>query len=231
MQIVVMAGGIGTRMLPFTEKVPKSMLLVNEIPFVNYQLALFKKYGITKVVFCLGHFGEKLKTHVGSGERWGLDISYSWEHDNLLGTGGALKNAYKLLDDTFLFTWGDSYVQTDYATFLKQHTRSSFPVSIGVFKNENRWDKSNVNYKNSKIVMYGKDLESDEIQYIDVGLSAFYLDYLDLIPDGVVSLDTLWKALSIEGKLGGIELYERFYEIGSKDGYEEFKKLSVSIKL
>ncbi len=231
MQIVVMAGGYGTRMLPYTEKVPKSMLLVNEIPFVNYQLALFKKYGITKVVFCLGHLGEKLKTHIGNGERWGLDISYSWERENLLGTGGALKNAYKLLDDVFLFTWGDSYVQTDYSSFLKLHCKSSLPVSIGVYKNDNRWDKSNVNFKNNKIVVYGKNLKSDEIQYIDVGLSAFYLDYLDLIPDGVVSLDTLWKELSNEDKLGGIEIYERFYEIGSKNGYEEFEKLSLSIKL
>ena len=79
--------------------------------------------------------------------------------------------------------------------------------------------------------MYEKGLVSDETQYIDVGLSAFYRNYLDKIPEGIASLDTLWKNLSVEGKLGGIELTERFYEIGSKEGYREFEKFSLSAKL
>lgn len=231
MQIVILAGGLGTRMRPYTDKIPKAMLPVNDQAFVDYQMALFKNVGITKVVFCVGHLGEILEKHIGTGKRWGIKVLYSWEREKLLGTGGALKNAGNLLDTTFLLTWGDSFVRADYKAILNKHIASKFPISVAVFKNQNKWDKSNINYKEGKIVKYEKNSASTDLKYIDAGLSVFNRDFLMEIPEGIVTLDNIWKSLSLEGRLGGIEIKDRFYEIGSEKGFKEFIKFARSLEL
>lgn len=231
MQIVVLAGGLGTRMLPHTEKIPKSMLPVNAFTFVDYQLALFRSSGITEVVFCVGHLGEILEEHIGAGKPWGIKVSYSREHEKLLGTAGALKNAQDLLNETFLLSWGDSYVRADYQTIYNHHKDSKLPVTICVYKNDNKWDKSNIKFLNGKVVKYQKNSELKDLNYIDAGLSVFSRDFLNEIPDGVVSLDKIWEKLSSNSRLGGFETSDRFYEIGSENGYKEFIKYSQSLQL
>ena len=231
MQIVVMAGGLATRMRPLTEKIPKSLLPVNNIPFVDYQMGLFRDGGITEVVFCVGYLGEMIEQRVGDGNRWGIRVLYSWEGEGLLGTGGALKNAKPLLRDIFLLTWGDSYVRADYAALYRIHESSIFPISVGVFKNINMWDRSNIEFQDGRVVKYQKGSSPHDLQFIDVGLSVFKRQPLDEIPSGAVSLDDIWQKLSAQGMLGGIEVHERFYEIGSRKGYEEFRKLATSLSV
>jgi NDP-sugar pyrophosphorylase family protein len=229
MQIVILAGGLGTRMRPYTDKIPKAMLPVNDNAFVDYQMTLFKNAGITDIVFCIGHMGEMLEKHIGNGDHWGIKVSYSWEREKLLGTGGALKNAMHLLDTNFLLTWGDSFVRADYDTILNNHITSGFPISVAVFKNQDKWDKSNIDFRDGKVVVYEKNSLSKDLKYIDAGLSAFDRDFLEEIPEGIVSLDKIWEKLSLEGRLGGIEIKDRFYEIGSEKGYKEFIKFSRSL--
>ena len=92
MQAVVLAGGLGTRMHPHTEKVPKSMLEVAGRPFIDWQLELLARSGIRDVVLCIAHLGELIRDHVGDGARYGLSVRYAVEEPgHLLGTAGALR--------------------------------------------------------------------------------------------------------------------------------------------
>ena len=102
MQIAILAGGLATRLQPLTEKIPKSMIMIDKKPFFQYQLEFLKKGGISDIVLCVGYLSEQIETYFGDGKRFGIDIKYSKEDKGLLGTAGALKNAEKLLEEDFL---------------------------------------------------------------------------------------------------------------------------------
>src|SRR5580765_392597 len=114
MQIVVLAGGLATRMRPETETVPKSLLQVNGRPFVDWQLDRFAASGARSVVMCVGHLGDQIETHVRRALDRGLAVSYSYDGGQLVGTGGALRRALARLESEFVLTYGDSYLPFDY---------------------------------------------------------------------------------------------------------------------
>ena len=82
---MVLAGGLGTRLKPLTEQIPKSLIPVNGQPFLAYQLELFKRSGIRDVVLCVGHLGDQIRKYLGDGNGLGVDIRYSDEGDKLSG--------------------------------------------------------------------------------------------------------------------------------------------------
>src|SRR5882672_10508974 len=145
MQIVVLAGGLATRMHPETEQVPKSMLLVNGRPFVDWQLDGFVASGARSVVMCVGHLGEQIETHVKRALDRGLAVSYSYDGEALVGTGGALRRAFARLEDEFVLTYGDSYLPFDYAAplaDLRAHPEAL--ATMSVYKNRGAFGPSNV---------------------------------------------------------------------------------------
>ncbi len=109
-QIVVLAGGMATRLGDLTRNTPKSMVKINGKPFLEYQLEMFKRSGFNRVLVCLGHLGKQIESYFGDGSRFAIDIKYSYE-DKPLGTAGALKTAGPLLDERFFTIYGDSYLE------------------------------------------------------------------------------------------------------------------------
>src|SRR5437762_8915950 len=99
-------------MLPRTETVPKALLVVGGRPFVDWQLELLARSGITDVVMCIAHLGEQIRAHVGDGARFAVRMTYV--EDDLLGTAGALRSALPHLADVFVVTYGDSFLMFDY---------------------------------------------------------------------------------------------------------------------
>ena len=107
MQIVILCGGKATRLYPLTKKIPKSMMRFEGKPFLEQQLDLLKKNRIFDIVLCVGYKAEQIKKYFGDGKNFGVEIKYSSDKKKLLGTGGALKKAENLLEDSFLVMWGD----------------------------------------------------------------------------------------------------------------------------
>ena len=107
MQVVILAGGLATRLGDLTEDHPKSLLKFQGKPFLEYQLELLRRADIGKVVLCLGHLGEQIERHFGDGNKFGVSICYSIE-EKPLGTAGALRNARDMLDDTFFCMYGNA---------------------------------------------------------------------------------------------------------------------------
>jgi len=217
--IVVLAGGLGTRLYPITETAPKAMLEVASRPFIAHQLALFARHGIEKAIYCVGHLGEQIESFVGDGSRFGVDVRYSYDGDRLRGTGGAVRNALPLAGDEFLVTYGDSYLDIAYAPVVEAFRKSGTPALMTVFRNDGQWDTSNVEYQNGKIIAYEKKALTPRIQHIDYGLLVMHREVFDAWEsEEPLDLSTVLGGLVEAEKLSGFETTTRFYEIGSLDG-------------
>jgi MurNAc alpha-1-phosphate uridylyltransferase len=226
LQAVILAGGLATRLRPLTETVPKSMLLVAGKPFLEHQIALLRKSAVHNIVLCVGYLSEMIQDYFGDGSRLGVTLTYSRETKALLGTGGALCNAASYLSDDFLVTYGDSYLMLDYQHVMQVFRNSGMPGMMVVYRNEDRWDRSNVIVENSMVAFYSKTERRPNTVYIDAGVSALRKETLQMLPrNDPVGLDVLLRDLTIQGHLHAYETRQRFYEIGSLTGLNELQEL------
>lgn len=229
MQAVVLAGGLGTRLLPLTESIPKALIPVAGRPFIEYQIEQFRRHGVTSLIICIGHLGHLIEEHLGDGRRFDVSIRYGYERDELLGTAGAVKNVEPLLADAFFVQNGDSYLLVDYRDVAAYFRRHDAPGLMVVYKNEDRWDRSNVIIDSNRVQVYDKARKLPEMIYIDFGLLMFRRDAFAAVPTGVVTdLSAVYQALIARQQLLAFETPERFYEIGSPEGLREFECLVES---
>lgn len=227
--VAILAGGLATRLRPLTEKVPKSLIEVNGEPFLAHQLRLLRSHGVTRVVLCLGYLGEKVRDAVGHGEAFGIEVDYSFDGPELLGTGGAVKRALPQLGEAFFVLYGDSYLVCDYAAVAGEFVSAGKLALMTVFRNQGLWDCSNVEFQAGRIVAYDKKQQTDRMHYIDYGLGVFQAAAFDHLPAGCAcDLADLYRDLLQSGQLAGYEVSQRFYEIGSPAGLEETARFLAS---
>jgi NDP-sugar pyrophosphorylase family protein len=220
--VALLAGGLATRLKPITTSVPKSLVEVAGRPFVDHQLALLRKNGIRRVVLCLGHLGEQVQEHLSSGAEIGMELQYSFDGSRLLDTGGALRRALPMLGEVFWVLYGDSYLDIDYAAVLADFARRDLPALMTVLRNEDRWDRSNLVFREGMVTCYSKRACTPEMTYIDYGLSLLSRELVEQLPwEQPSDLADLFSELAAQGKLAGHEVTKRFYEIGSPRGLVE----------
>ena len=227
MQAVVLAGGLGTRMHPHTEKIPKSMLEVAGRPFIDWQLELLARSGIRDVVLCIAHLGELIRDHVGDGTRYGLSVRYAVEEPGrLLGTAGALRAAVGLLAPRFLVTYGDSYLRFAYGEplrLLEQHADCDGVMAI--YRNQGSLEPSNVATDGSWVLRYKKNASEPEVDHIDYGATALRREVVEALPPGaVMGLDRVQEALASRRRLRALVVHDRFFEIGSPAGRADLER-------
>jgi NDP-sugar pyrophosphorylase family protein len=224
--IAVLAGGLATRMGPLTEQLPKALLEVAGEPFIAHQLRLFARQGIRDVKLLVGYRWEQIEWFVGNGGRFGVQVDYIVDGPTLLGTGGAVQRALDRLGPEFLVTYCDSWLDAAYAPVVQAFRGSSQPALLCVFRNENRWDASNVWFENDIVRCYSKKFRLAEMHYIDWGLGMLNAQVIAERPRGEPwDLGELYEELSISGRLAGYEMAHRFYEIGSFEGLAETNRL------
>ena len=232
MQVVILAGGIATRLRPLTETIAKSMLLVSGKPFLEHQISLLRSHGIIDIVLCVGYLSHMIMDYFEDGSRFGVRLVYSQEGEPLLGTGGAVRNAAALLKEDFAVTYGDSYLMIDYADLFHTFRRSGLPATMVVYRNEDRWDRSNVMIDSGKVAFYSKSERPPNTIYIDAGVTVFRKDALRLLPpENPVGLDRLLHDLTNRQLLGAYESKQRFYEIGSFSGLQELQQVFTSLPI
>lgn len=224
--VAILAGGLATRLRPITEKIPKVLVPVAGKPFLAHQLELLRKEGITRAVLCLGHLGEMVQQEFGDGTAYGVQLEYSFDGPVLLGTGGALKRAMRKLGETFFVLYGDSYLPIRFAPIAEFFERSGKLGLMTVFRNEGKFDTSNVVFANGEIQVYDKKNKRPDMRHIDYGLSLFGRQAFDSWPgDKPFDLADVMGRLVVEKQLAGYEVPERFYEIGSHAGLNELNEL------
>lgn len=220
--VVILAGGLATRMRPITETIPKAMIEVAGEPFVAHQLRLLRREGIRRVVLCLGYLGHMVETFVGDGEQFGLEVAVSYDGDRLLGTGGAIRKTLARLGEAFFILYGDSYLDIAYAPIADHFAASGLDGLMTVIRNDDQWDTSNVVFEDQRILLYSKKDRRPEMRHIDYGLGILKASALAGYEEGAAfDLADVYTGLVARQKLAGYEVGQRFYEIGSPSGLEE----------
>jgi NDP-sugar pyrophosphorylase family protein len=232
MQAVILAGGLGTRLRPLTDKVPKAMIPVQGRPFLEYQLAYLAEHGADDIVLCVGHLGRQIRDHLGDGRRFGVRIRYGDEGECLLGTAGAIKGVITMLRDAFFVVYGDSYAPVEFADVMAYFQRHDRPGLMVVLRNEDRWDRSNVVVRDNLVAVYDKQRKHPGMDYIDYGVSVFRRKAFAVIPPGVAAdLAVVHRHLVDRRELLAYETTRRFYQIGTPEGLAEFEALVAAGRL
>jgi NDP-sugar pyrophosphorylase family protein len=227
--VAILAGGLATRLRPITEKIPKSLVPVAGRPFLAHQLEMLHARGIRSAVLCIGFLGEMIQRDFGDGSACGMKLDYSFDGAKLLGTGGAIKRALPKLGGEFFVLYGDSYLPIQYAPVAETFHHSGKLGLMTVYRNEGKYDTSNVIFRDGEIVVYDKKVKLPEMRHIDYGLSLFKSSVFDAYAaDQVFDLAEVMGRLVREKQLAGYEVLERFYEMGSPAGLAELETLLQS---
>lgn len=221
--IAILAGGLAIRMRPLTCATPKALLPVAGKPFLFHQLDMLQAQNAQIVILCTGYMGNQIKEAIHRENSWKLDILFSDDGENLLGTGGAIKKAASLVQSSLMVLYGDSWVQIDFGQVSNYFQNINISSLMTVYNNNDLYDKSNVYYKDGHIIKYDKVNLVPEMRHIDYGLGCVSYESIQGWPN-TFDLSQYYTAMAKQGQLAGYEASQRFYEIGSKQGYEEIQR-------
>lgn len=220
--VAILAGGLATRLRPITETIPKALVEIAGEPFLAHQLRLLARAGYRKIVLCVGYRADQIQEFAGDGSAFGVEIDYSPDGPQLLGTAGALRRALPYLGEAFAVVYGDSYLTCDYPAAERAFLDSGKPGLMTVYRNEGQFDTSNVEFAGGRIVAYDKVNRTPAMRYIDYGLGMFRSPAFDAVPEDRPSdLAALYQELLRSGQLAAWESPDRFYEIGSPEGIRD----------
>ena len=236
-QALILAGGEGTRLKPITEKIPKSMVEINNKPFLEYQLELLAKNGISDVILCVGYLWEQIKDYFGdtftskTGSK--IALKYSVE-PRLLGTGGAIKNAERFIGDFFFLIYGDTFLPINYQALGQLIIKKNTIGVTSVYKNLDKIVNNNIKVDESGyVIKYNKHQASQDMTGVEAGASVFTKRLLEYLPteipeDHTISLEIdIYPKLIIQRQLFGYITDIRFYDIGT---FERIKIISEVLR-
>lgn len=223
--VVILAGGLATRLGSVAGSQPKCMVDVAGQPFLFHQLQLLKSQNISHVVLCLGHLGEQVQAAVGDGSAFGLQVQYSFDGPRLVGTAGAIRQALPLLKSSFFVLYGDSYLTCPFYDVQLAFQAAGRNALMTVLQNNGLWDTSNVEFRDGQILAYHKTDRTPAMCHIDYGLGIFHRSIFETLPlDQPCDLATVYQEQLRQNQLAAYEVFERFYEIGSHAGLEETRQ-------
>jgi NDP-sugar pyrophosphorylase family protein len=219
--VCLLAGGLGTRLGATVRDTPKPLLEVAGRPFLDWQLELLARYGVTRVVLCVGYLGERIEQQLGAA-RHGIELIYRYDPPRLAGTAGAIRGALDALGERFLVLYGDTYLRVDYRGAWDAFEDSGLPGLMCVYNNGGRWDTSNVELTadRTRVARYDKHAPDPAMEWIDYGLGALSAQALAEQP-GVDDLAGIHHRLAADGRLAAYVATERFYEIGTPEALAE----------
>ena len=223
--LAILAGGYATRLGSLTAETPKCLIEIQGRPFVDWQLELLIKNGFSDFVFCVSYKSKAIQEYLGDGSDRGVNIEYSLDGITQLGTGGAIQKAIPKLGKTFGVLYGDSYLPMNYSSVEQDFLISRCQALMTVYKNENQFDSSNVEFVSGKVVNYEKESKNTSMRYIDYGVTFFRETAFQPWADrSSFDLAEVFHQLAIRGQLLGFEVFDRFYEVGSLRGLDEFSR-------
>lgn len=230
-----MAGGEGTRLKPITKRIPKPMVEINGKPFLEYQLELLAKNGITDVVLGVGYLWEQIKDYFGdtfnsqSDEK--VTLRYSVE-PRFIGTGGAVKLAEPALDDFFFIAYGDSYLPINYQILGQAIFQDDILGVLAVYNNPERMVNNNVIVNGDGVILkYDKQHPIAEMNGVEAGANVFKKELLGHIPEKIpenqkISLEVdIYPKLIKNHQLLSYMTDIRFYDIGTFERLEIFTEV------
>ena len=222
---VILAGGLGTRLRPLTDRQPKALVRVQGKPFLEHQLELLQRGGVREVLLLVGYRGRQIEQTFGDGAPRGIRLCYSLE-DVPLGTGGALRKAEELLPDDFLLLNGDTLMPLDYEKLEKAYRQSQKLGLLVAYENPDRALENNLALGSDRLVTAYHRHNPAGLTHVDAGLGVFSKRVLQFIPSALrVSLEEeVYPMLIHRNQLAGFSTPQRFYDMGSFAGLEALER-------
>ena len=221
MKAVILAGGLGTRLRPYTKSLPKPMLPLGGKPILEYEIEWVRKNGIKEIVLCVSYLRNKIEDYFGNGKKFGVKIEYAISKKPL-ATAGQLKTAEKFIDDTFVCLYGDSIYNFSLRNMIKHHKKSRANVTMSLFDYRFNLKYGVIDTKKSGQVTAWN--EKPEISAkINIGCYVMEPEVLKLIPKNKEygMDDVIRKVLSRKKKVSSVTSKNGFIDIGDKDTYEK----------
>ena len=221
MKAVILAGGLGTRLRPYTKSLPKPMLPLGGKPILEYEIEWIRKNGIKEIVLCVSYLRNKIVDYFGDGAKFGVKIEYAVSKKPL-ATAGQLKTAEKFIDDTFVCLYGDSIYNFSLRNMIKEHKKSKANITMSLFDY-----KFNLKYgvidtkKTGQVTAWNEKPEFSA--KINTGCYVMEPEVLKLIPKNKqYGMDSvIRKTLSNKKKVSSIISKNGFIDIGDKKTYEK----------
>lgn len=223
MHAVILAGGKGTRLRPYTVSFPKPLMPIDDMPIIEVVVRQLARHGISDITMAVGHLAELLIAFLGNGERFGVRIAYSRE-DCPLGTAGPLRMISDL-PETFLVMNGDLLTTLNYSDLIETHRRSGHDLTIACQRRTVRVDFGVLQTDDAGIV---RDyLEKPTIPYlVSMGAYVFNRTALDYIPAGeYFDFPDLIRAMMREKQVGTFHHEGLWLDIGRHDDYEVAQRI------
>lgn len=188
-QAVILAGGRGERLRPFTDNNPKPMIPINGKPFLEHLIEMLEENGIEEVVILTGYLSEKIKDYFGDGSKFGKNIKYSFtpfldENGQENESGLRIKNAKDLLDDVFLLMYCDNYWPLQLEKLKKLYSEKETDALVTVYSNKDNSTKNNILVdSNGYVVKYDRSRMEKNLNGVEIGFFILNKKVLDLIPE------------------------------------------------
>lgn len=215
-QAVILAGGLGTRLHPFTLTTPKPMVPIYNKPFLAYILELLKKNGITEVVLLVGYLHEKIEEYFKDGKDYAISIRYSVTPVEA-ATGTRIKHALPLLDKNFLLLYADNYWPLHLPTLVDFYKKKKKKASVVVYHNESDASQHNMFIDEKGLVrIYDKTRTAKKLNGLDIGF--FILDkhiLTDLPEDNFSFEEIIVSRLIQDQELAGFITHEQYYALSN----------------
>lgn len=217
-QAVILCGGLGTRLRPLTDNIPKPMVKVNGKPFLYYLIEQLSEKGIRKFLLLTGYLGDQISTYFGDGSQWNWNISYSngpadWD------TGRRVWEAREILDPWFLLLYSDNFVQFRLESLLNLHLNHKLPISLLLAPKE----KGNISIsEDGRIRAYDKNRNGEGFDFVEVGYMIIEKDQVlesfptySGFPD--FNFSQVLQKYAGEGKIAGLVILDPYHSISDID--------------
>lgn len=217
-QAVILAGGLGTRLRPITDLIPKPMIEFHGKPFVEYLIGMLIEQGFKKVVLLLGYMPEKVTKYFGDGSNWGIEIKYSISNveDD---TGLRIQKAKHLYDPLFMLMYCDNYWPMDFSRMWERYRSKDVSALVTVYKNKDNYTKSNLRIDDDGFIeVYDKTRTAENLLGVDIGFFILKREVVDLIPEGNHNFERTVMPQLIEKKdIITYQTEHRYYSVGSHE--------------
>ncbi len=221
MKAVVLAGGKGTRLAPYTKILPKPLVPIGDMPILEILLQQMRRAGVDHVILTVGHLAELIRAFFQEGQRFGLQIDYSFE-DKPLGTAGPLSLIREKIDDTFLVSNGDVLTTLDLHELVAAHRQSEAIATIASHNRKVKIDLGVLQFNGSnELIGY---IEKPTYDYfVSMGIYVFEPRVLDFIPYSqyLDFPDLVLKLIQAGEKVVGHPFNGYWQDLGRLEDYEQ----------
>lgn len=227
-QAVILAGGLGTRLKPFTNTAPKPMYPINNIPFIDYLICQMKNFGMEEVLLLLGYLPDKIMDYLGNGSNYGLTINYDItpvDYD----TGMRIKHAASQIANKFLLLYCDNYCPINYSKLFADFCNNEAKIQITAYSNRDNYTKSNLHItENGLVTIYDKKRTVSNLQGVDIGYALVHKSVISLLPEENCNFEAeVYPQLAAQNKLFATMTEHRYYSVGS---FERIKSTEDFLK-